>query len=253
MFKNAKSAEKFATDFLERYTAVGFGALSKREVDLLLIELFHEHLLGFKEQTDFDAALTLKTTKRKIRGLRDEVSFRDAHDKSKLKARLKEELKKAEILPGDHGKVMLQIDDAVLRGFAEKIVRSEYGIVDSSYNNTIMQLSGEKFLLLAYSVLSDTDREIAEKTVKEIQSKIGMQTKEEKTPFKLFMDAFASGAGNQSGKLFVSGALALITGGASIVLEGSEVVTSSAQGITKALKKVSSYFVELAKKRNGDL
>lgn len=47
--ENSDHAVSFAREFLEKYTAVGFGALSKREVDLLLIQLLQKHLPGFQE------------------------------------------------------------------------------------------------------------------------------------------------------------------------------------------------------------
>ena len=80
---------------------------------------------------------------------------------------LRSELKRAEVLPGEHGTVKIQLDDAVLRGYAEKIVRSEFGIVDSSFNSAILQLSGEKYLLLCLTVLTPDERAQAERALGE--------------------------------------------------------------------------------------
>lgn len=244
MFKpnDTEKAADFARDFLTRYTAVGFGALSKREVDLMLLQLLQEHLPGFKAKNDFDAAIALRTTKRKVRGLRDEISYREAETDEHLKARLREELKTAEVLEGDHGKVMVQLDDAVLRGFAEKIVRSEYGMVDSSFNRAILQLSGEKFLFLAFSVLSEDERQTAIDAVQEIEAHGKRETKSEKTPFRIFRDALIMGAARHAGKLCVSGAVALVTGGASLILESAEPVKATKTGIGHALKQAWAYF-----------
>lgn len=245
---NDKAAD-FAREFLSRYTAVGFGALSKREVDLMLLQLLQDHMPGFNAKNDFDAAIALRTTKRKVRGLRDEISYREAETDERLKARLREELKNAEVLEGDHGKVMVQLDDAVLRGFAEKIVRTEYGMVDSSFNRAILQLSGEKFLFLAFSVLTDDERQTAIDAVQEIQADSKRETKSEKTPFKIFRDAFIMGAGRHAGKLCVSGAVALVTSGASLVLESAEPVKAAKTGIAHALKQAWAYFA--ARGREG--
>ena len=142
MFSRQENDEAiaFTNEFLSRYTSVGFGALSKREVDIMLLQLLQDHLPDFKDKTDFDAAIMLKTTKRKIRGLRVEISFREGHNWDDLRSRLREVLKTAEVLADDASMVMVQIDDAVLRGFAEKIVRSEFGVVDSSFNSSILKL-----------------------------------------------------------------------------------------------------------------
>lgn len=240
--QNADNASRFANEFLARYTAIGFGALSKREIDLLLIQLLQEHLPGFRSRTDFDAARELRTTKRKIRGLRDEISYREAHDEATLKKRLRHELTRAEVLPRDHGMVMIQLDDAVLRGYAEKIVRSEFGIVDSSFNSAIMQLSGEKFLLLAFTVLSEEERQQAVETVNNLQDVDIAAAADHKSTFSRFRDAFVEGAGNQAGKLCVSGAVALATGGTSIILEGVEPLREATRGIGGALRTAWEFF-----------
>ncbi|SMY07251.1 hypothetical protein [Flavimaricola marinus] len=241
---NADSAVAFARDFLDRYTAVGFGALSKREVDLLLIQLLQRHLLGFHAKSDFDAALMLRTTKRKIRGLRDEVSFRDARDENYLNTSLRQELKRAEVLPSDLGMIKIQLDDAVLRGYAEKIVRSEYGIVDSSFNSAILQLSGEKYLLLCLTVLTPEERDQAQQALAEIRPPQPQEDGQQETLFTRFKDAFVAGAGQQAGKLCVSGAMALVTGGASIILETSEPLTEAGRGIGRALQQSWEYFTQ---------
>ena len=232
------AAAVFANAFLERYTNVGFGALSKREVDLLVMQLLQEHLPGFRAMNDFDAAILLRTTKRKIRGLRDELSYREGTDDDALKQQLRNELQNAEVLASDHGTVRIQIDDAAVRGFAEKIVRSEFGLVDTSFNSAILQLSGEKYLLLAYSVLKEPERKKAEE---EIQ-KLGPAPQEQVSSFEQFKAAFISGAGNQAGKMCVSGAMALISGGASVLLDGAEPIKVAGQGIGEALKKAWKHF-----------
>lgn len=242
---NDKAVE-FANEFLNRYTAVGFGALSKREVDLMLLQMLQDHLPNFKTKSDFDAAILLKTTKRKIRGLRNEISFREGHSHSDedLNTSLRQILLKAEILPDDNNMVMIQIDDAVLKGYAEKIVRSEFGIVDSSFNSAILKLSGEKFLLLTYSTLSSAEKIEAEKTISEICVKTGGKPDSQKSAFIQFKDGFVFGAGSRTGQLCVSGALALLTNGGSLILDGIEPVMDAGRSIGDALKTAREFFIK---------
>ena len=240
--ENADDAVAFAEEFLDKYTAVGFGALSKREVDLLLIHLLQKHLHGFRSKSDFDAALSLRTTKRKIRGLRDEVSFRETNGEELLNAHLRNELRRAEVLPSDHGMVKIQLDDAVLRGYAEKIVRTEFGIVDSSFNSAILQLSGEKYLLLCLTVLTPEEREQAQQALQAFGQDQQGPGAPQSSLFNQFKDAFVLGVGQQVGKLCVSGAMALVTGGASLILEGVEPVTEAGRGIRTALQQAWNHF-----------
>ena len=227
---------------MKRYTAVGYGALSKREVDLMLLQLLQEFLPDFKSQSDFDAAILLRTTKRKIRGLRDEISFREGDDDENLNARLKDLLLKVEVIADNHSMVMVQIDDAVLRGYAEKIVRSEFGIVDSSFNSSIMKLSGEKFLLLAYSVLDESERVEADKTIVMLGNSSDAKSDKKKSAFVQFKDGFIFGAGSRSGQLCVSGALDLLTNGASLVLDGIEPAKGAGRSIGMALELAHDFF-----------
>ena len=249
MFNNSdtEKAAEFANEFLRFYTEVGFGALSKREVDLLLLRLLQNYLPDFKSQSDFDAAMFLKTTKRKIRGLRNEISFREGTTETDLKNRLREHLKKAEILGSNNGMVMIQLDDAVLRGYAEKTVRSEFGIVDSSFNSSIMQLSGEKYLFLAYTVLSEPERKTVTDFIDKLSTKDRNASGHSKGTFAHFRDGFVLGVGNKAGQMFVSGGLALVSGGASLILEGGNVVSSAGRSLGDALKQISSNFLEKKK------
>jgi len=129
MFKDDENTQavEFANAFLKRYTDVGFGALSKREVDLMLLQLLQFHLPGFKDKSDFDTAIFLKTTKRKVRGLRDEISFREGHIKDDLRKRLRDVLKSSEVLADDASMVMVQIDDGI--GEAINTAREFFGNV----------------------------------------------------------------------------------------------------------------------------
>ena len=180
--------------------------------------------------------------KRQIRGLRDEISYREVQDTDELKMSLREKLKAAEVLPGNHGMVMIQIDDAVLRGFAEKTVRSEFGIVDTSFNSSILQLSGEKFLFLAYTVLSESERQQADETVIKMQEQSGFSTNNTKAAFAQFKDGFVLGVGNKVGQLCVSAGIALATGGSSLLLEGGEIAKATSSGIGEALRQIRSLF-----------
>ena len=242
--KDTESAAAFAREFLGKYISVGFGALSKREVDLLLIQLLQKHFKDFRDKSDFDAALLLRSTKRKIRGLRDEVSFREAKDEEFLQTHLRNELKRAEVLPGDHGVVKLQLDDAVLRGYAEKIVRTEFGIVDSSFNSAILQLSGEKYLLLCLTVLTSDEQKMAKQVLVELNQGEEGPVGSQRSLYIQFKEAFVWGAGQHAGKLCVSGAMALVTGGASIVLEGVEPIVKASRGMSDALKEAWNHFTQ---------
>lgn len=245
LFKPEETAEaaSFANELIERYIAVGFGALSKREVDLLIIDLLETHLSGFSKMSDFDAARRLRTTKRKIRGLRDDVSYRTLQSDEQLASALRRELNNAEIIPADDWMVKVQIEDAVLRNFAEGVVRADYGLVDTSFNSTILKFSPEKFLFLAFKVLPEDELAELEEALHEIiTEKKSYSASGEGSRFEKFKNAFLDGAGKEAGKLTTAAAFAILSGGASIVLGSDTPSKHIGKGIAQALKAVWRHF-----------
>ena len=240
-FKNSSTAKAFAEEFLRRYTEVGFGALSKREVDLLLIELLQTHIPDFKEKTNFDTAVQLRTTSKKIRLLRDEVSFRNANDQYRndksyqyLKNKLRQEMMRANPHQGDHDMVKIQIDDALLREYIEKLVRSQFEIVEKSFNSSILQLSTDMFLFLGLMVLKDEELREVTLALDKLQGGKGKFTSDPRKLFERFTEAFVESAGNQSGKLCASIAFALATNGASLAADDGNLATVA----TKCIKDI---------------
>ena len=240
-FESTTDAKNFAAEFLKRYTAIGFGALSKREVDLLVIELIQTHISEFKEMSAFDVAINIRTTIRKVHGLREELLYRKAIDRD-LDDELRGELRKAEMLPGNEGMVKIQIDDTVLRGYAEKLIREDFRVVDTSFNKAILQISGENFLLLGWRLLDENEMEEALKVVNKISKGKSRMRHAAKSNFRLFKEAFIAGAGNKAGNLCVSAAMALVSGGSNIFLETAELEPIVSGGITAALKRARSLF-----------
>ena len=125
-------------------------------------------------------------------------------------------LKNAEMLPGDEGMVKIQIDDPVLRGCTAKLIREEFGVVDTSFNNAILQISGEKFLFLGWKLLDSNEMKLTLKALDEISKGKSKMPHGANSNFRLFKEAFIAGAGNKAGSLCVSAAMALVSGGYSI-------------------------------------
>ena len=131
-----------------------------------------------------------------------------------------------------------------MKRLIEKIVRSEFGIVDGSFNSAILQFSGKKYLLLCLTVLTPEERELAQQALAEIQPQEPQPADQQKTLFTQFNEAFVAGAGQQAGKLCVSGAMALVTGGASVILETTEPLTDAGRSIGQALQQSWQYFTQ---------
>lgn len=212
--------EAFATDFLDGYLEHGFTAMGKREIDLLVLRLFVEHSKGWSWEeppTAFDLSQKLRAKRSRIRSMMDELSFRHLADEDKARKRLRKIIEDRIREEGDQlfeeARVRLQIEDGFLREFAKDLVQKDYGIVDTSFNSTIIVLSGDKFLALVFEVLPDAAKEKVEEALKKHKSELA--TTKQKGLFRMFIEQAVKGAGAEGGKQAVRFGVAALTGGTS--------------------------------------
>ena len=212
--------EKFAREFLDDYLEHGFTAMGKREIDLLVLRLIVELSEGWSWEdppTAFELSQKLRAKRSRIRSMMDELSFRHLADEDRARKRLRKVIEDRIREEGDQvfeeSRVRLQIEDGFLREFAKDLVQKDYGIVDSSFNSSIIVLSGDKFLALVFEVLPDGAREKVEEEL--TQHKEELAATEQKGLFRMFIEQAVKGAGAEGGKQAVRFGVAALTGGTS--------------------------------------
>lgn len=211
---------KFAQDFLEAYLEDGFTAMTKREIDFLVLQLLVKHKKSWDWKNPpnaFELAKALKAKRTRLRSMMDELSFRAQIDDETAKERIRQIIlervgpKSDAIFDG--GSVRLQIEDGYLREFAKSLVYEDLGIVDTSFDRSIMTLSASKFLGLVGALVN-------EKTRGHIEAELGkyrdqLPKNEKQGIWRIFLESFVKSAGTEMGKKAVElGAMAL-TGGLS--------------------------------------
>ncbi len=218
--KDDLNHEAFAQAFLEAYLENGFTAMTKREIDLLVLRLLVTHSEGFSWEdppSAFELAQQLRAKRSRIRSMMDELSFRHLADEAKAQKRLKKIIEDRIREEGDalfeDSRVRLQIEDGFLREYAKDLVQKDYGIVDSSFNTSIIVLSGDKFLALVFEVMPETPREKIEEELKRHQAQLHATS--DKGLFRLFIEHAVKGAGAEGGKQAVRLGVAALTGGTS--------------------------------------
>ncbi len=227
-----QKAARFGRALIEELISTGFGARTKRELELLVIDMLQHANDAVERQTDFDLAVGLKTNKRKIRALRDELSYRKPLSEARRRILLRDALRQPTIV-FDKGQVRLQLDDAMLRGFAEQLIRrNEAGVVDRSFNTAIMTISGEQYIALAFEVLEPSEQKQIREEIEDYLGRVGaLETKSAEAMtgslFRRFAESVVEGAGAEAGRLLVAGGLALATGGASILLSNNTIQQST--------------------------
>jgi hypothetical protein len=211
--------EAFAREFLDAYFEHGFTTMGKREIDLLVLRLIIEHSEGWSWEdppTAFELSQKLRAKRSRIRSMMDELSFRHLADEDRARIRLRKVIEDRIREDGDQvfeeSRVRIQIEDGFLREFAKDLVQKDYGIVDSSFNSSIIVLSGDKFLALVFEVLPESAREKVEKELE--RHKEELSATKQRGLFRMFIEQAVKGAGAEGGKQAVRFGVAALTGGA---------------------------------------
>ena len=222
--------KKFTEEFLQAYLQNGFTAMTKREVDLLVLRLLVDHKDGWSWDNPpnaFEMAQALKVKRTRLRSMMDELSFRMLADEENAKARLKSLIEKQcedeDNAIASAGSVRLQIEDGFLREYAKSLVQEDFGIVDTSFDRSIITLTGAKFLSLV-ARLFDADQKAALEMQLEA-SKDKLAGDEKKSPWRRFLDGVATGAGKKLGETAVRYGLAALSGGVTEVTELVDTIT----------------------------
>jgi hypothetical protein len=215
--------ENFTDQFLKAYLENGFTTMTKREIDLLVLRLIVDCRSSWNWDTPptaFEMSRDLRAKRSRIRSLMDELSFRMLADEDGAKARLKTLIVKQCENEGDaltkNGSIRLQIEDGFLREYAKSLVQTDFGIVDTSFDRSIITLTVAKFLSLVANLFSDKQRATLESELKKAEKKL--KAKESKTLWRCFLESVAQGAGKEIGSKVIRLGLAALTGGVSEVV-----------------------------------
>ena len=216
----------FLADLLQEFVARGLGSLPGRETTITLVGLLLKHHPDWQNSPprDYEIARFLRTSPRKIRNIRDEISYRDSdRDDTWCRQRLMDILKNAERLR--EGKfVSFQIDDGLVRDYAQKLVRENYGVFEQGLNASIVKISGPAFAALVLAIMPEDERQaLIGEVLKEGQDE-KQDTGQSKTPIRIFVESFAKKAGEEAGKQSTRLAFSLLTGGLSEIGNALEVV-----------------------------
>lgn len=222
----------FLKDLLETLVERGLGTLPARETALTFIELLLKHHPDWKDNPpeDYELARLLRTSPRKIRTIRDDLAYRDSSkDDDWCRENLGAILKGAErIKDGDY--VTFQIDDGLLRDYAQKLVRNSDGIFEQGFSSSTVKISGKSFIGLAVLLLDEAARKKLFATVPDEKKAEVQREHEQKGPLRIFVDSFVRAAGDQAGKKSVDLGFTILSGGLS--------------DVSSAIEAVKKYFIE---------
>ncbi len=154
---------EFASTLLQALVDRGLGTLPGREVAILVVEqLLHHHPQWKDDQPPvYELARALRISPRRLRGILDDISYRDT---KRTEATLRDELRiilmNAE-KDSSNDRVAFQVDDGLLRAYAQRLIQENYGLVDSSFSSSIIRVSAKQFSVLCASILSPQEADAA--------------------------------------------------------------------------------------------
>lgn len=134
-----KDAKIFVAEFLEEYLSSGFGAKSKRDIDILVMNLLVSYG-GLAGQSNQDLSILLQAPESKIKGLLYEARLKYPPDADYIKREFLYTLTASQ-LDHESGKIIFAMEDNFLRHAIQGKLKSKGMFADSSFNTELVKIS----------------------------------------------------------------------------------------------------------------
>lgn len=169
--------EEFTNEFVQTYLSRGFGNMPKRELDVFIFHLLKKHKT-LNENSNHLMAMQLRTTPVKVKSynyesilrfpsLEDNI-FTESYFKNKLKEYFKNPIY---IVRENEQWIYIQINDPFLMESFKAIALNNKEIIDKSFNNEIVKISFEGFIVVLQELISKDELEIIENQINKLDKK----------------------------------------------------------------------------------
>ena len=206
--------EKFKKEFLASYLAGGMAALSKRDIDALVMYLLDTQGLDdgmpLRTLSNQQVSVKLRVPASRIKTLRYEAILKYVADNDALaKWKFLEVLAKAKF-DAEKGKICFVIEDTFTKNWLQGILKSDGLVFDNSFNTEVVKVDSDG-LFDVLRILYD------KKSATTLKNRIeDTMAKTEKLSFAEIKKEFLKGAASALGKTAAStatiGLLSLVVG-----------------------------------------
>ncbi|HVX06001.1 MAG TPA: hypothetical protein VHA71_12895 [Rhodanobacteraceae bacterium] len=207
-------AVAFSETFLKACLERGLGSSSKKDVELLLVDLLVNK--GTLATTPVhEVSLLLQIPESRLNGLIYEAKLRfAANSREELKSAILARLSCASFLYKD-GWIVFDIEDKLIRQAFAAEVKVLGNFVDGSFNREIVRVDPDHLIqLLERLFLTKSEQDEIVRTVKKAKSKA--KKEDDEITFHSIMKKFLEGAAGEAGSLSVSSVAGALTGGATL-------------------------------------
>lgn len=204
----------FKSKFLKSYLAAGLGAMSKRDIDALVISLLDEYgfddMIPLKNLNNHQMSIKLKAPVSRIKSLRYEAALKYTSDgEISVKENLLKIIAKSSF-DVERNKVSFVIEDAFTQHWLQGLLKDNNLVVDTSFNNEIVKVDSNGLCdVLAMLFNADTASEFRA-NIEKLKTKQGKLTFAEAK--MEFLKGAANGLGNTAANFSGSTLLALVSG-----------------------------------------
>ncbi len=146
-----KEIKKVFKDLMKDYLTPAFGAISKRDFDILLFIKFQELGIFSKDPEIYDIVTSLKVTRSKARNLLYESKLRNTSEEE-----LDKELRnliKSPIFLKDNDKIAIEIGNPFLIDHLRARLKKIGYITDGSFSNELIKLTKKAYISLFEEML----------------------------------------------------------------------------------------------------
>lgn len=131
-------SDQFVKDFLQEYMENGIGVMSKREIDILVMNLLMNHG-DLASKSNYDLSIMLQTPETRIKGLRYEARLRYPPDEEYVEREFLFVLARSQF-DADKKKIVFIIEDKYLRYAIQGRLKAKGMYADSSFNTEIVKI-----------------------------------------------------------------------------------------------------------------
>lgn len=182
----------FASEFLEEYLSNGFGVMSKREIDILVLSLLMKHT-DLHEKNNHQLSLLFKIPESRIRSLRYEAKLKYQQQDTIAKDFF--DLLASARFDVDDDKIIIVIEDQYLRLSLQGRMKEKGMFADSSFNSELVKIKIDFLKIVVFELLGETSDKQTKEKLKEFSKAVDshqININEKNGDFKSFLVSFAT-------------------------------------------------------------
>lgn len=157
---NREEKEKLASGILELYLKFGFGAVTKKEIDLLV---FHHITRSFanKKKTNYEISSLLKIPESRVKNYRisSALKYESINSKAILGNIILRLTKDIQFMKVESGKVEISLEDPVEKREIENFLKIRGDFADYTFNSEVLRIAPARLFELIIENLDNGEKE----------------------------------------------------------------------------------------------